>query len=356
MSITCFDITSDPLPPPGDVFGLGMNYIGIKDICYPTYDGLEMQLDIAIPKNLGKAPFPLVVYYHPGGFFEGSKEDEWARPKIKALVRKYLKARIAFANVRYRLLEETGSESDGLKKPLFDCVGALQWLRHHAVALKINPDKVTLQGGSAGASAAIWIGTHPDMKIAGPPSDYRTRSTRVTAIVAMQTQSTLDARRWPTDVFNSLGFPTDITCIRDILGDIRFRAYYAIDSGVDLSDNDKIDDAIQAYLNIPKNNYKGNGTLKLDMLQLISKNDPPMWIENTKVKVKFPPPLNCTEAKQAQVVHHPLHTRKLYYKLKSIASGPDYFIHTDYPNKDEFRGIDYSGKEIVDFLKDQFGI
>lgn len=357
MQISCDPQIPNSLPYGGDTFDLAcvkyVNYAGLKNLTYPTYDGKTQKLDIAIPEN-GGLPVPLVVYFHPGGFFKGSKGEEWKRTRIKKFVCALLDAKIAFANVNYRKLRlPSNLEKAGIKKPLYDCVAALQWLLYNATCLSVDLENIALKGGSAGASSALWIGFSPDMKTGS--SDHLGQSTRVKAVVALQPQASLDMRNWTTKVFDSLGSPSDLVGVMDLLGEDKFRAYYKVDLSVPLDGvlQDKslqIGNAVADYI-ASNDNYTNTGQINLNTLKLFNKKDPPVWIENTDNPAGIP-------TDPTELVHHPSHVHAFLNKLQLFpaADYPEYFVHTDNPLVDEYGDTTYSINQMVDFLKARFGI
>jgi acetyl esterase/lipase len=90
--------------------------------------------------------------------------------------------------------------------PMQDCARAIQFLRHKAKAFGIDPKKVAVSGGSAGAVITMWIAYKDDM--AEPTSDdpVKRQSTRVTCIVPIAGPTNLD----PEWIRTNLGGPPEI--------------------------------------------------------------------------------------------------------------------------------------------------
>jgi acetyl esterase/lipase len=74
---------------------------------------------------------------------------------------------VAYASIDYRLLQELDTE--GVIKPLSDSTRCVQFIRYHAEQLNVDPERIILMGGSAGAGTSLWIGFNDDM--ADPDSD-----------------------------------------------------------------------------------------------------------------------------------------------------------------------------------------
>lgn len=131
----------------------------------------------------GDGPRPLLVYIHGGGWIGGDKEQDEARFKP------FLDRGISYAAVNYRL-----SGVAPLPAPVHDAARAIQFIRSKAKEWNINPDRIALTGGSAGACTSMWILLHDDL--ANPDSDdaVTRQSTRVTAAAVAAGQTSIDPR------------------------------------------------------------------------------------------------------------------------------------------------------------------
>ena len=138
-------------------------------------------LDIWVAE--GDGPRPLLVYIHGGGWIGGTKN------RSPANVRPFLEKGISYASVEYRL---TGVAS--LPAPVHDAARAIQYIRSQASEWNINPDRIALTGGSAGACTSMWILCHDDL--ADPNSDdpVLRESTRVTAAAVAGGQTSIDPK------------------------------------------------------------------------------------------------------------------------------------------------------------------
>ncbi len=103
----------------------------------------ELAARIYTPEGTG--PFPLIVYYHGGGWVIGSKEvyDGGARGLAKH-------ANAVVVSVDYRLAPEHKfpAQHD-------DALAAYRWAVAHAAELNADPARVALGGESAGGNLAI---------------------------------------------------------------------------------------------------------------------------------------------------------------------------------------------------------
>lgn len=133
-------------------------------------------------------PTPLVLVIHGGGWSGGSKERLSRFADCRAL----LDAGISVAANNYRLMKHAKDVVPPVKAPMHDSARALQFLRNKAAEWNLDPTRVGLAGGSAGACTCLWIAFHDDL--ADPHSDdpVARQSTRVTCIAVRAPQTTLD--------------------------------------------------------------------------------------------------------------------------------------------------------------------
>ena len=116
-----------------------------KDISYKLIDSIELQLDIYKPKDL-KENAPLLIFIHGGSWTKGKRADY-----LPYLI-DYAKKGYITATVSYRL-----SQVAPFPAAVEDVKCAVRWLRAHAEEYSINPDKIAVIGGSAGAHLAMML-------------------------------------------------------------------------------------------------------------------------------------------------------------------------------------------------------
>jgi acetyl esterase/lipase len=110
---------------------------------YATHDGVALAGDYYVPKGPGK--FPVVVAMHGGGWQLGDRSTFrfWGP---------YLAQHgIALFTIEYRL-SKPGQPS--YPKSVQDVRAAIQFVKYKADDLKVDPQRVALMGGSAGAHLA----------------------------------------------------------------------------------------------------------------------------------------------------------------------------------------------------------
>lgn len=249
-------------------------------------DGERNQFDIFLPAS--DTPTPLVIFIHGGGFFSGDKDvvyeiqqdGEWDYPSD---IRDFMSEGIAFATIRYSLL--TLNESEGVIKCMNDVKRALQFIRYHAETLNINSDKIAMGGNSAGAGTALWLNFSDDMKTPESDDPVAQQSTRIKAAAARQTQASYHVERWTSDVFETyqLSFNDLLTLTKPII-----TTFY----GMTNFDDEFYTDEMEAYKN------------SVDMLNLISADDPEFFVDNTQTDVIIPTDYNV-------LTHHAYHAKIL---------------------------------------------
>ena len=68
------------------------------------------------------------------------------------------------------------SQTAAFPAPMLDGARAIQFVRHNAAELGIDPDRIAASGSSAGAGIALWVGFHDDL--ADPKSTTRVARVR----------------------------------------------------------------------------------------------------------------------------------------------------------------------------------
>jgi acetyl esterase/lipase len=274
----------------------GINAKFAKDIAYDNKT--RTQFDIWLPASA--VPTGIVIYIHGGGFTSGDKDfvytvqsgGAWDFPSD---IRYFLQNNIAFATIRYTLLNTTG-ETEGIKKPMGDVRRALQYIRSRAGDFNIAKDKIILAGNSAGAGTSLWIAFNNDFANAASSDPVLRESSRVKGVVARETQASYNIEdRWVNDVFVDYGV-TWSQILSNETGNIQ--KIYGVSSTAQYNSP-----AIATY------------RAEVDMLALMSADDPEIWVNNTMRDVVNPyGPFNPDIPS-----HHAFHAREL--KERADAAG-----------------------------------
>lgn len=127
-----------------------------------------------LPGEVGDsgAARPAVVFFHGGG---------WVAGPVSQFNRQasYFSARgLTTVQVEYRLVRM--KSDDVIVAPIEDAKSAVRWLRKHAQALQIDPDRIAAAGGSAGGHLAAFLGTKHGVD---DPGDDLSIPARVQAMV-----------------------------------------------------------------------------------------------------------------------------------------------------------------------------
>lgn len=261
--------------PPFDASGAGDFY---ADVAYDEHE--RTAFDLLLPE--GEGPFPVVFYIHGGGFTAGEKELAWEQVSDHAQA--FLDQGIAYGSIGYRLLAD--GDPDGVLKPLGDTQHAVQFSRYHADDLSIDPERLAVYGASAGAGAAMWLGTHDDL--ADPDAENKAwrESSRPVAAGAIETQATYDLVRWEEQVFDEYGITLSLAAAFGL--EQRLLDFYAAPS-------------IDAIYNDPDvATYRA----EVDMLGLIDSTDAPLYVRNAEYPVEYP-------TSTGVLLHHAYHAREV---------------------------------------------
>lgn len=264
-----------------------------KDIPYDTKQ--RTQFDIWLPDS--NTPTGLVIYTHGGGFSSGDKDFVYSVQQggawdFPADIRFLLQNNIAFATIRYTLLSPTG-EKDGVKKPMLDVKRALQYIRHNASDFNINKNKIILAGNSAGGGTSLWIAFNNDLADAQSSDPVLRESTRVKGVVGREPQASYNIEdRWVNDVFVDYNL-TWTEILANETGNIS--KIYGVSSNAEYESA-----AIDTY------------RAEVDMLALLTADDPAIWIDNTLRDVVHP--YSAPEISS----HHAFHARELKERADAV--------------------------------------
>ncbi len=139
---------------------------------YVERDSGSLKADVYMPK--GKGPFPGVVVVHGGAWYIGT------RAQLSGVAQLLARHGMTAVAISYRL-----APKHKFPAQIEDCKAAVRWMREHADALKIDPQRVGGFGYSAGAQLVTLLGT-TDAKdgLEGISNPRTAPSTRLQAVAA----------------------------------------------------------------------------------------------------------------------------------------------------------------------------
>ncbi len=132
------------------------------------------------------SPAPVVIYFHGGGWMAGDKRKGFNPEPI-------LRAGISLVAANYRFTTGT-ADAAPYPAPMVDSARVVQFVRSKAREWNIDPNRIALTGGSAGAVISMWIAYRDDMAKADSADPIERLSTRVTCIVPQAGPTTLDPK------------------------------------------------------------------------------------------------------------------------------------------------------------------
>lgn len=145
-----------------------------------VYSTTGKQIDLYLPTDGSSGPWPVIAFFHPGGWNQGSEND----CAINNYYTQYTTRGYAVACVGYRL-------TDGGRNPfpaqIHDAKAAVRWLKANSQKYNLDPNKVGALGGSAGGHLAAMLGTsYGDSVLEGASLGNAEQSSKVFATVVLQ--------------------------------------------------------------------------------------------------------------------------------------------------------------------------
>lgn len=164
--VVCFfllgGMTAVPSPAAVRYLEIVFNHVNVvKDIAYgesalPGRPKAKLRLDLYQPAGDDLPRRSAIVWIHGGGFYQGSKSDA----PMSTLARDFARRGYVTVSIDYRL-ERTSIADLNLRQPILDAMhdarAAVRWLRAHADDYRIDPSKIAIGGGSAGAFTSLMV-------------------------------------------------------------------------------------------------------------------------------------------------------------------------------------------------------
>lgn len=221
-------------------------------------------------------PTPLVVYIHGGGFVAGDK----SAIRKDRTIEQYLAAGVSFASINYRY-RTTVPIQDVLR----DCARAIQFLRSKSAEWNLDKTRVASYGGSAGAGTSLWLAFHDDMADPQSADPILRESTRLTCAGSLSGQFSYDVLRWPEVLGEE--------AVRKFAESTEARGFYGLQTEEEV--RSPVGQKIRA---------------DCDMLGLISKDDPAVWLAATARGGDI--------VDRNQYLHHPKHSQVIYDRCREL--------------------------------------
>lgn len=195
-----------------------------------TGDPVDLRLDVAAPTGDTLTERPALVWIHGGGFRTGDKSlfrpiaEEWARRGYVAVSISYrLDPDNRCQDIQQGeitdpalLATETARCQTAILAAQHDAQAAVRWVRANATALGVDPTRIAVGGGSAGAVTALNVAQRSDDP--GTVGTNLSQSSEVgAALIASGCQylpADIDAGDAPIHLLASeLDVPTPFSCV-----------------------------------------------------------------------------------------------------------------------------------------------
>jgi len=136
---------------------------GATKYIYKTVGGFALPLYVFAPPTGAARPAPAIVFFHGSGWHSGTVTQFIEHAKRLAQLG------LVAALAEYRIkVDYDATPFDGVA----DAKSAVRWLRAHAAELQLDPHRVAVAGGSAGAHLALCTGVF-DGAFDDPADDLR---------------------------------------------------------------------------------------------------------------------------------------------------------------------------------------
>lgn len=148
---------------------------------------VDLKTDIYTPTGDTRTSRPAIIWVHGGAFAAGDKTQA---PFVK-LATQFAQRGYVALSINYRLMST--EKCAGVHPPPASCQAAavdaqhdgqaaVRWLRAHAAQYGVDPGRIAIGGGSAGADVALLVGAHSeDPGTSGTPGE----SSKVGAVVSI---------------------------------------------------------------------------------------------------------------------------------------------------------------------------
>ncbi len=151
----------------------------IRDVEFGRGGEGTLKLNLFLPKGRrAGAKLPTVAYIHGGAWLIGSRDMVFERPPTLAALCSLVAEGYVCAAIEYRLSQEAPFPAQ-----IEDCKCAVRFLRAHAEAYGVDPERIGAWGPSAGGHLAALLGTSGGAKELEGSGGWPEHSSRVQAVV-----------------------------------------------------------------------------------------------------------------------------------------------------------------------------
>ncbi|WBL23340.1 alpha/beta hydrolase [Zunongwangia sp. HRR-M8] len=130
------------------------HFLAEEDIVYKKTATSVLKLDVYYPSEKTDKNCPGVLLIHGGGWISGSKENQ------RIMAQHLADNGFVAVTASYRLSQEAVYPAG-----VIDLKDALRWMRKNAKTYKLNPNKISVLGTSAGAQLATLVGVTPNSEL-----------------------------------------------------------------------------------------------------------------------------------------------------------------------------------------------
>ena len=142
-----FQEARGPIKDPYSTSPINAKLAGSERVTTRTIDGPFGEIPIRIYTPVGEGPFPVLVYFHGGGWVLGSLDG------VDTICRRITQiSEAVVVSVSYHLAPE-----HKFPEPVHEAFFATKWVFDHAHEFQGDPDKLAIGGDSAGANLAAAV-------------------------------------------------------------------------------------------------------------------------------------------------------------------------------------------------------
>jgi len=161
--------TITPFPTPSNLARVE------RDVVYCTVNAVALTLDLYLPKPVDNQPLAVAVNIHGGSWIFGDKGKSDSAADIPV----FIERGYAVAAINYRLAGQAQFPAQ-----IIDAKCAIRFLRAHAAAYHLDPNRIGAWGCSAGGHLAALLGV-TDPSAGFDQGEYLDQSSRVQAVATM---------------------------------------------------------------------------------------------------------------------------------------------------------------------------